>query len=99
MPLLKSLKSKLLAMNMATTGAALLLACGVLAFYDFRTFRREMVVRAETLANIVAANCTAAISFNDGNDATQTLASLRFEPRVTAACVYDRLGKPLASYV
>src|ERR1700679_1941255 len=99
MPMLKSLKAKLLAMNIASTGAALLLACAVLAFYDYHAFRREMIVRAQTFATVIAGNCTAAISFNDSNDATQTLASLRFEPHVMAAYVYDRSGKLLASYL
>ncbi len=95
---LKTLKSKLLAMNLASTGAALVVACLVLAGYDYRTFRAEMVTRAKVFAEIVAGNSTAAISFGDENDATQTLASLRYEPHIVAACVYDRSGKRLASY-
>jgi signal transduction histidine kinase/CheY-like chemotaxis protein/HPt (histidine-containing phosphotransfer) domain-containing protein len=98
MSLPKTLKSKLLAMSLVSTGAALAVACVVLAAYDYRTFRAEMVTRAHVFANIVANNCTAAISFGDDNDAAQTLASLRFEPHVVAACVYDRSGKRLAEY-
>jgi len=98
MDMLKTLKSKLLAINMASTGAALLAACAVLAFLDLRTFRREMIVRAQTLTNVVAGNCTASVSFNDSGDATQTLASLRFEPHIISACIYDRSDKLLASY-
>jgi len=94
----RTLKSKLLAMSLTSTGAALVAACLVLAVYDYRTFRAEMVVRAQVFAHIVAGNSTAAISFGDENDATQTLASLRFEPHVMAACVYDRSGKRLAHY-
>jgi len=96
--LLKTLKSKLLAMSLISTGAALVVACLVLAGYDYRAFRAEMVTRAQVFAHIVAGNSTAAISFGDENDAAQTLASLRFEPHVVAACVYDRSGKRLAQY-
>src|SRR6185437_15841058 len=98
MLLLRTLKSKLLAMNLVSTGAALIAACTLLAVYDYRTFRRGMVTEAQTFANIVASNTTAALSFGDSNDAAQTLASLRFEPHVVAACVYDPAGKELATY-
>src|ERR1700683_2531400 len=98
MPFFKPLKSKLLAINMVSTGAALLAACAVLAFYDLHTFRREMVVSVQTFTDVIAGNCTAAISFNDSNDATQILASLRFEPHIISARIYDHSGKLLASY-
>ena len=96
--MLRTLKSKLLAMNLVSTGAALVAVCAVLGWYDYQSFRRGMVTQAQTFANVVASNSTAALSFGDSNDAAQTLASLRFEPHVVAACVYDPAGKSLATY-
>ena len=94
----RTLKSKLLAMTLFSSGAALVAVCGVLGWYDYRTFRRAMVTQAQTFADIVAANTTAALSFGDSNDAAQTLASLRCEPHVVSACVRDQSGKLVASY-
>jgi len=63
-----------------------------------RSYRHEMIVRAQTFANVIAGNCTASVAFNDSADATQTLASLRFEPHIVSACIYDNSGKRLACY-
>jgi signal transduction histidine kinase/CheY-like chemotaxis protein/HPt (histidine-containing phosphotransfer) domain-containing protein len=96
--LARSLKSKLLLMSLVSTGAALLAVCGVLGWYDYHAFRNSMVTKAQTFAHIVAHNSMAALSFGDSNDASQTLASLRSEPHIVAASVYDHSGKSLASY-
>jgi signal transduction histidine kinase/CheY-like chemotaxis protein/HPt (histidine-containing phosphotransfer) domain-containing protein len=94
----RTLKLKLLAMSVVSTGAALLAVCGVLGWYDYQTFRKAMVTQAQTVAHIVAHNSIAALSFTDSSDAAQTLESLRSEPHIVAACVYDHSGKSLASY-
>ena len=80
MPAMKTLKAKLLAMSIVTTSAALLAACGALAFYDYQSYLGAFINDARTYADIVAGNSTAALSFHDDNDAAQTLASLRAEP-------------------
>jgi signal transduction histidine kinase/CheY-like chemotaxis protein/HPt (histidine-containing phosphotransfer) domain-containing protein len=85
-------------MSLGSTGAILLAVCLGLAAYDYRAFRAAMVTDTQTFANIVAINSTAALSFADGNDAAQTLASMRVEPHVVAACVYDANGKQFATY-
>jgi PAS domain S-box-containing protein len=95
---MKTLKSKLLATSILATSAALLVACLALGAYDYYTFRRAMIVNAQTHANMVAVNCTAALSFGDEKDAAQTLESLRAEGHVQGARIYDRSGKQLASY-
>jgi len=95
----KSLK-QLLATNIASTGGSI---AG--SFSRARDLRfsdhsgHEMIVRARPSPISSPANCTAALSFNDGDDATHTLASLRFEPHVIEASVYDRSGKRLAGYL
>jgi len=94
----RTLKSKLLAMSVVSTGAAIVAVCGVLGWYDYHTFRKAMVTQAQTIAHIVAYNSIAALSFGDSNDAAHTLASLRSEPHIVAACIYDPSGKSLASY-
>jgi two-component system, sensor histidine kinase len=96
MPL--TLKSKLFAMSLVSTGAAYMAVCSLLGWYDYSTFRNRMVTQGQTLARIVAYNSTAALSFGDSNDAKQTLASLRSEPHIVGACIYDHSGKTLASY-
>jgi signal transduction histidine kinase/CheY-like chemotaxis protein/HPt (histidine-containing phosphotransfer) domain-containing protein len=94
----RTLKAKLLAMSIVSAGVALLGAGAVLAIYDYTELRAGLVTDTRTNANIIAGNSTAALSFNDANDATQTLGTLRVEPHVTAACIYDASGKRMATY-
>src|ERR1700677_1273972 len=94
----RTVKGKLLAITLISAGAALLAAGAVLALYDYREMRQTLVTGTQTYANIVAQNCTAALSFGDANDAAQTLGSLRAESHVVAACIYDNSGKKLAVY-
>jgi signal transduction histidine kinase/DNA-binding response OmpR family regulator len=96
MPL--TLKSKLFAMSLVSTGAAFMAVCSLLGWYDYSTFRNGMVTQGQTLAGIVAHNSVAALSFGDSNDAKQTLSSLRSDPHIVGACIYDHSGDTLASY-
>src|ERR1700689_4111109 len=96
--MLTTVKRKLLAMSLVSTGAALIARVGVLAAYDYISFKQVMVTDTRTYADVVGGNCTAAISFNDANDASQILESLRAEPHILAACLYDRNGARFATY-
>jgi len=94
----KTVQSKLRAINILSIGAAFLAAGAVLAIYDYRSFRHAMVIDAQTTANIIAGNSSAALSFGDEKDAAQILSSLTAEKHIVAACVYDPSGKQLAIY-
>jgi signal transduction histidine kinase/CheY-like chemotaxis protein/HPt (histidine-containing phosphotransfer) domain-containing protein len=93
-----TLKSKLLAMSIVITGTALISTSVALLAYDYVAFRHRLIENAQTDAGIVAGNCTAALSFDDEKDATQTLASLRAERRIVGACVYGLDQRPMATY-
>jgi len=94
----KTLKAKLLAMCLASAGAALLVAIAVLAAYDYHEIRRGLIIDTQTYANIIAENSNADLSFADPNDAARLLASLRAEPHVVTAAIYDNSQQKLASY-
>jgi signal transduction histidine kinase len=74
---------------MIATGGALALAGAGLLTLDFFRFRSEMVTDLETLAEIVAQNSTAPLSFHDPVAVEETLAALRAKPSVLGASVYD----------
>ena len=42
----------------------------------------------ETLADVLARNSTAALTFHDAGAARDVLQALRAEPGITAACIY-----------
>lgn len=90
------IKRKLRLVVLATCTAALCVACTALfalQFYFFqRDFRRDLVAVAE----IIAANSTAAISFEDEGAAQENLASLKAKPQITGAALVLQDGRVLA---
>ena len=93
-----SIGRKLMVIIMAISALTLLLACFAIVVYDIIELRRGMVNDASTLANMVAENSTAALTFHDAQAAKEVLRSLHTQPHVTAACLYTAEGQPFATY-
>ncbi len=81
-----------------TGGVTLLLACGAFLWVELALFKRELVGTQTTGARVLAANSTAALAFENPEDATEVLDALRGDRRVTAAALYDREGRIFARY-
>jgi uncharacterized membrane protein affecting hemolysin expression len=81
-----------------TSGAVLTVTCGTFLIYELVTFRQSMVRGLSTLAQAIAANSTAALAFENADDATQVLSALAADPHVVAAALYDEEGVLFASY-
>jgi len=94
-----SIGRKLTAIIVLTSAVTLLMACVAIGVYDILSFRRNMTIDLATLAEVVARNSTAALTFHDAKAAEDVLAALKAEPHVTAACIYDDEGKSFAKYV
>jgi methyl-accepting chemotaxis protein len=93
-----SIGRKLMILMMAASSAALLLACAVLLGYDVATSKRATAEHLSTLVQIIADNSKVALSFGDQAAAGEVLATLKAEPHITAACIYDKQGKPFVVY-
>ena len=93
------IRRKLTMIIMATSSAALLLACTAFVLHDLVNFRRQLVSDLSTLARIVGSNSTGAIVFNDPGRAGETLGALEAEGHVMWACIFDQSGRRLAGYV
>ena len=83
------IRRKLMLIALLTTGGTLLLAGLALIVLDMARFRKDMVRDLTTLADIVAQNSTAALSFRDPSAAQDTLQGLKARPTITAAAIYD----------
>ena len=93
-----SIKRKQMLIVMLITGVALLLACAAFGAYEVLNFRKTMLRNLTTLAEIVGNNCAVALDFNDPKTAAETLASLRVEPNIAGACIYDKAGRVFAQF-
>jgi hypothetical protein len=90
-----SIKRKLIGIIMATSTVALMLACSTFLAYELVTYRSTVTQQLTTLAQIVAESSTAALAFDDRRSAGETLAALRAEPNLVAACIYTKDGRPI----
>lgn len=93
-----SLQRKLTVIVMITTVVALTFAAVGYVAYDRFMMRTALGRDRTVLADIVGANSTAAITFDDQSAATETLAALRREPQVAVACLYKAGGALFAEY-
>src|SRR2546426_5260645 len=87
------IKRKLTSVIMLTSSIVLLLTCLAFVAYDLMTFRQAMTRNLATLAQVIAANSTAAVAFIHENEAREKLASLKAERHIVAAAIYDKEGK------
>jgi PAS domain S-box-containing protein len=93
------IKQKLVVIIMSVTTAALLLSGLGIVISDSILFRTSMQRDILTLAQIVADNSTAALSFDDPQSATETLASLKARAHLVSACIFRPDGAIFASYL
>src|SRR6266853_1298003 len=92
------IKRKLMAITLVTSGVGLLLTCGAFSSYEFLAFRQTTVRHLSTLGEVIAQNSTAALAFENRDDAKETLDSLKAEPHVVAGALYDKDGKLFSEY-
>src|SRR5215472_19352634 len=92
------IRRKLMAILLLTTGATLTLTCLAFIGYEYFSFRTAAAHNLATLGRIIANNSTAALAFDNRDDAQQVLAALRAEPHVVAAGLYDSHGALFAHY-
>jgi signal transduction histidine kinase/uncharacterized membrane protein affecting hemolysin expression len=91
--------SKKLTLTMMTaSGVSLLLACLFFFSFDVFAFRRSVAGHLKSLASITGANVAASITYHDPKSANLVLQSLRGEPNIIGARIYDVQGKVFASY-
>jgi len=92
------IRSKLMTILLSITGTALTLTCLAFIAYEYVSFRHLATNNLRTLGRIIATNSTAALAFDNRDDAGEVLAALKAEPRVVAAGLYDSHGALFARY-
>jgi signal transduction histidine kinase/ActR/RegA family two-component response regulator len=85
-------------MLLLTTGVVLLFTCSAFFVYELVTFKQSLIRQLDTLAKAVAANSTAALAFDNPDDARAALGAFKADPHIVAAALYDKSGALFASY-
>jgi len=95
----RPIRQKLILIIMATTVAAMILACVGILTLDSYLYRANLGRDLSALARIVADNSTAALAFGDAKAGAETLSALRARNHIVAACLYQMDGTILARYI
>ena len=91
-------KQKLRLIVMVTVTMALLSAAGAVLAYDRVAARTAMRNDLQVLAEMLSANTTAALSFDDSKTGTELLSTLTAKRQIVAAQIFGATGRPFASY-
>ncbi len=92
------LKKKIVMIAVISTSVSLLVACLFFVMYERLTYPNIRLQSLSTWAQIMGNNSTAALTFNDHKTAEEMLKSLKANPHVLSACLYDTKGKVFAQY-
>jgi len=87
------LRRKLRYVVAGTAMATLFLVMAVYIGYEWVAMKQQLHEDLEARAEIIAANSTAALVFNDPAAARETLAALKATPEVQRACIYRDDGE------
>ncbi len=94
-----SIKGKLLLLALLTSGIAIVFASTIFITAEMMFTRRALVQELSTTAEIIGANSTAAIVFDDGPAAEEILGALKTKPDVLGAAIFTPDGNVFAEYV
>lgn len=94
----RSIRSKVIAVVLVTTFAALLVSTLVLLTYEIENYREFSTSDLTTQADIVARTAAPSLAFDDPAAAEATLALLGNRPGIRAAAIYTPEGELFASY-
>ena len=98
MPHNTPIRRKLMVMLLLTSGIVLFMSMMASFVYEFLTFRHTAVRNITTLGEVIATNSTAALAFDNSEDAQGILSALRADSHIVAAALYDRDGSLFATY-
>jgi len=94
-----SVRGKLIAVVVATTIIAVLVAGVAMLSHDLTVYRKSWLSDLSTQASILAHSTAPALLFNDRDTATRHLSALQARPQVLVAALYNRKGALYARYV
>jgi signal transduction histidine kinase/ActR/RegA family two-component response regulator len=80
------------------SGAVLAVTTTGFCAYEFFTFRQSSTQQLQILSQAIASNSTAALAFDNPDDAAAVLTAFKADPHIVAAALYDATGKIFAAY-
>src|SRR5512134_8154 len=92
------IRRTLMRMVLLTCGLVILFMCTAFVTYEVVTFKQGVARQLDILSKAIAQNSTAALAFDNVDDAREVLAAFRADPHIVAAVLYDKTGARFAVY-
>jgi signal transduction histidine kinase/ActR/RegA family two-component response regulator/uncharacterized membrane protein affecting hemolysin expression len=92
------IRRTLMNMIFLVSGVVLLVTSAAFCAYEFLTFRQSSIQQLQILNRAIASNSTAALAFENADDAASVLSAFKSDPHIVAAALYDVRGKVFAAY-
>jgi signal transduction histidine kinase/ActR/RegA family two-component response regulator len=92
------LRRKLSILTLVTCGFALLLTTVLFLVGELLVIRQSNLQQLQTLSGAIASNCTAALAFDNPEDAGNVLSAFRSDPHIEVAGLYKADGTLFATY-
>ena len=93
-----SIRKKLILAMVMTSSLGLVASAAAFFWFGALSARSDLQHEISTITDVVAAHSTAALAFNDGKAASETLQALRMDKRILAAVLSSPPGDVLAKY-
>src|SRR5687768_15102305 len=85
-------------MVLLTSGLVILFTCAMFVTYEVITFKQAVARQLDILGKAIAQNSTAALAFDNANDARAVLSAFKADPHIVSAALYGKSGALFASY-
>jgi signal transduction histidine kinase/DNA-binding NarL/FixJ family response regulator len=92
------LRTKLILLSTVTVGLALVLACAGFLMNDLRLLQDSKLRQLRMQAELLSFNSSVVVSMGQRHQADELLVSLRSQPSIELAGLYDSAGRRVASY-
>ena len=93
-----TIRQRLMKVIFWTSATVLTLTCIGYFTYEYIRFQQETVRQLKTTGEMIAATSTAALAFDNKDNAEEILNTLKADEHIVAACLYDEKGNLFASY-
>ncbi|MBD5779406.1 response regulator [Pelagicoccus sp. NFK12] len=92
------ISTKIVAVCAFTSFISLTSLCAIAVYLDWQEFKESRLSSLNTLSEIISTNSEASLRFDDPSTALEHLGSLKHEPGVLQATLFDKYQIPFASY-
>jgi len=94
----RPIRRTLMSVMLLTCGAVMLISSAAFFAYEYVSFRQLTLRNLEILGKAIAANSTAALAFDNADDAREALSAFKAQPHVLSARLFHNDGRLVASY-